>query len=222
VLTSAALVLLGYLAGSIPFGYLFVRAMRGLDVRDYGSHNVGAINVIRVGGAWLGILTLLADVGKALGVVLLAAAVGPSAWTVASAAFAVVVGHAYSLWLLLRERRFSEGKSVACALGLLTGLACVGGLPWLAVVAPVGVWAAGLLGPRLITGRWWRISPVTMAATICIPLAVWASDPAPAYLALAVAMCALILVRHKNNIRRLRAGTEPRLGERLSPAGPRP
>lgn len=222
MLTSVALVVLAYLVGSIPTGYLLVRAVRRQDVRDYGSHNVGAINVIRVGGAGLGLLTLLADMGKALGVVLLAAAVSPSAWAIASAAFAVVVGHAYSAWFLLRERRFSEGKSVACALGVLIGLACVGALPWVVAVAPVGVWAAGLLGPRLITGRWWRISPVTMTATVCIPFVVWASHPDPAYLALAVAMSALILVRHENNIRRLCAGTEPRLGQRLSPAGPRP
>ena len=222
MLTSVALVLLAYVVGSIPTGYLLVRAVRGLDVRDHGSHNVGAINVIRVGGAGLGLLTLFADLGKALGIVLLAAAVSPSPWVVASAALGVMVGHAYSGWFLLRERRFSEGKSVACALGVLIGLACVGALPWVVAAAPVGVWGAGLLGPRLLTGRWWRISPVTMTATICIPLAAWAAHPHLAYLALSVAMSALILVRHENNIKRLRAGTEPRLGERLSPAGPRP
>lgn len=214
MLTSIVLVLLAYLIGSIPSGYLLVRAVRGLDVRDGGSHNVGAINVIRVGGAWLGLLTLLADVGKALGVVLLASVVAASPWAIACVALAVMVGHAYSAWFLLRERRFSEGKSVACALGVLMGLACVGGLPWLAAVAPVGVWAAGLLGPRLLTGRWSRISLATMTATVAIPVAVWAAHPAPAYVALGVAMCTLILVRHKNNIRRLRAGTEPRLSER--------
>ncbi len=217
MLTTSVLCLLAYLVGSIPSGYLLVWATRRVDVRDHGSHNVGTINVFRVGGLWLGLVTLLADIGKALGIVLLAAAVTPSVWTVASAAFLVMVGHAYSAWFLLQERRFSEGKSVACALGVLLGLVILGALPWWVAVAPVGVWVAGLLGPRLLAGRWWPISPATMAATVAIPIAVWAARPAPAYLALAVAMAALILVRHKNNIRRLLAGTEPCAGQSLPP-----
>ncbi len=216
LLTTAGVCLGAYIAGSIPSGYLLVRALRKLDVREYGSHNVGAINVFRVGGAGLGFLTLLADTGKALLVVLVASAVAPSPWTVALAAFLVMVGHAYSAWFLLTERRFSEGKSVACCLGCLTGLAWVGAVPWYVLMVPLGVWAAGLLGPRVLTGRWYWISPATMAAAISVPLAVWAARPAAPYVTLAVAMAALVLVRHKNNIRRLLAGTEPRLGERAS------
>lgn len=211
---------LAYLVGSIPSGYLLVRATRGLDVRDYGSHNVGATNVIRVGGVWLGLGTLLADLGKALGLVLLAAAVAPSPGIVAAAAFLALVGHAYSAWFWLRERRFSEGKSVASGLGGLIGLAVLGAWPWWVAAVPVGVWGIGLIGPRLVTGRWFWISPATMAATLSVPLTVWAAHPAAPYLALSAALAGLILVRHKNNIRRLRAGTEPRLGERpaLAPA----
>lgn len=150
MLTTSFLCPLAYLVGSIPSGYLLVRATRRLDVRDYGSHNVGAINVVRVGGLWLGFVTLLADMGKALGIVLLAATVVPSVWTVACAAFLVMVGHAYSAWFFLQERRFSEGKSVACALGVLLGLVSLGALSWWVVVAPVAVWVIGLLGPRLM------------------------------------------------------------------------
>lgn len=214
MLTTAGLGVAAYVVGSIPSGYLLVRAFRKLDVRDYGSQNVGAINVFRVGGPGLGLLTLLADAGKALMVVLIAAAIAPSAGTIASAAFLVMVGHAYSAWFLLTERRFSEGKSVACCLGCLIGLAWVGAsyMP----LVPVGVWAAGLLGPRVLTGRWCCISPATMAAAISVPLAVSAARPATPYMILAVAMAALVLVRHKNNIRRLLAGTEPRLGQPVS------
>ncbi|MCK4323192.1 MAG: glycerol-3-phosphate acyltransferase [Armatimonadetes bacterium] len=215
MVTTSFLCLLAYLVGSIPSGYLLVRATCRLDVRDYGSHNVGAINVVRVGGLWLGLVTLLADIGKALGIVLLTAAVTPSVWTVASAAFLVMTGHAYSAWFLVQERRFSEGKSVACALGVLLGLVILGALPWWVVVAPVAVWVTGLLGPRLLTGRWFCISPATMAAAVAIPLAVWAAHPATAYLSLSVGMAVLILLRHPNNIRRLLAGTEPRLGDRV-------
>jgi len=214
MLTPLWLFPLAYLVGSIPSGYLLVRARRGLDVRDYGSHNVGAINVIRVGGVGLGLGTLFADLGQALGLVLLAAAVAPSPGIVASAAFLVLVGHAYSVWFWLRERRFSEGKSVASSLGVLIGLAVLGAWPWWVAAVPVGVWRVGLIGPRLVTGRWFWISPATMAATLSVPLAVWAARPAAPYLALSVALAGLILVRHQNNIRRLCAGTEPRLGER--------
>jgi len=216
LLTTVGVCGAAYLVGSIPSGYLLVSALRKLDVRDYGSHNVGAINVFRVGGAGLGFLTLLADTGKALLVVLTVAAVVPSAWTVASAAFLVMLGHAYSTWFLLTERRFSEGKSVACCLGCLIGLAWVGAFPWYVPAAPVGVWAGGLLGPRVLTHRWYCISPATMAAAASVPLAVWAARPATPYVTLAVAMAALVLVRHKNNIKRLLAGTEPRLGQRAS------
>ena len=97
-------------------------------------------------------------------------------------------------------------------------LAILGAWPgWVAIV-PVGVWAGGLLGPRLWTGRWACISPATMAATLSVPLAVWIAQPAAPYLVLAVALAGLVLVRHKNNIRRLCAGTEPCLGERLAPS----
>jgi len=201
-----------YLVGSIPSGYLLVRAFRGLDVRKHGSHNVGAINVFRVGGVKLGVLTLLADIGKAMLVVLVAGALTDQPWIIAGTALAVLVGHAYSMWFLLKERRFSEGKSVASTLGALIGLVVIGELPWPVVVIPLGVWGAGLLLPRLLTGRWWWISPATMAAAASVPAITLLLRPAAPYQILAVLMCALILVRHKNNIRRLIAGTEPKLG----------
>jgi len=192
MLTTSFLCLLAYLIGSLPSGYLLVRATRRLDVRDYGSHNVGAINVFRVGGLWLGLATLLADISKALAIVLLAATVAPSVWTVACAAFLVMVGHDYSSWFLLQDGRFSGGKSVACALGVLLGLASMGALSWWAAAGPVGVWVTGLLGPRLLTGRWFCISPVTMAAAVAIPVAVWATHSATAYFSLSVGDSALL------------------------------
>ena len=214
------LLVFAYLLGSIPFGYLLVRAVKGLDVRSYGSHNLGAINVARVGGIPLGIATLLADVGKAAAVVLVAHALAMPAGIIAAAAFLVMVGHAYSLWFLIHDGRFAEGKSVACALGVMVGLACISILPWRLALAPLALWLLGLLAPRLLAGRWLWISPVTMVASACIPVAVWAAHPPRPYLILSLAMAALILVRHRHNIRRLIAGTEPRLGERTAlPAG---
>ena len=203
------LVLGAYLLGSVPSGYLLVRACRGVDVRAQGSHGIGAINVCRVGGLGLGVLTLLADTGKGTVAVLAARALTSDPWPICAAALAVLLGHAFSIWLLLKEGHFSEGKCVASALGVLLGLGLVGELPWSAVLAPVGVWGIGLLLPRVLTGRWWCVSPATIAATLAIPLAVHLAHPAPAYRLLAGLMAALILVRHKENLRRLRAGTEP-------------
>ncbi len=205
---------IAYVVGSMPSGYLIVRGLRGIDVRDYGSNNVGAINVFRVGGKWLGIATLAADVGKALGIVLLAGLLRLGPWAVCAAAFGVMLGHALSAWFLLTEGRLSEGKSVACCLGVVVGLAWLGLWPWYVAVIPPALWIIALVGPRLVTGRWWRISPVTMAATVSVPVVVWLNGVGGAPLTLSLAMALLILVRHKNNIRRLWQGTEPRLGER--------
>jgi glycerol-3-phosphate acyltransferase PlsY len=215
MLTASAVLLTAYLVGSIPSGYLLVRWRRGLDVREHGSHNVGAINVCRVGGPALGLVTLAADAGKALAMVVFANAITDSPPVVAGAGLLVMVGHAFSIWFWLAERRFSEGKSVACGLGLLVGLACVGEAPWYVPAGPVLVWAAGLVGPRILTGQWQWISPATMAAAVSVPLFVSAAKPAPGYVALSLALAVLVLVRHRNNIRRLRAGTEPKLGDRL-------
>jgi glycerol-3-phosphate acyltransferase PlsY len=218
-MVTAGALLLAYLVGSIPSGYLLVRVAKGLDVRRYGSHNVGAINVVRVGGPWLGLATLCADVGKAAAVVFVTKALALPTSVVAAAAFLVLAGHAYSIWFLLREGQFAEGKSVACALGVMLGLGGIGALPWHLALAPLGVWSFGLLAPRLVTGRWWWISPATMLATTAMPVAVWVAHPGSPYLVLSGAMAALILVRHKNNIKRLLSGTEPRLGERLANTG---
>jgi glycerol-3-phosphate acyltransferase PlsY len=214
-MTAAALLAAAYLVGSIPSGYWLVRACTGRDVRAYGSHNIGAINVTRVGGPWLGLATLGADMGKAGAVVIAGAALGVPAWAIAGAAFLVMLGHAFSFWLLLRERRISEGKSVASALGVLLALAGIGVLAWPWALLPLGVWTGGLLLPRLVTGHWCCISPATMTAAASIPVAMWAAHPALPYLWLGLAMAGLILARHKGNIQRLRAGAEPRLGRRL-------
>jgi len=217
-----AVLLLAYLVGSIPSGYLLVRTLRRLDVRRYGSHNVGAINVFRVGGPWLGLGTLLADTGKALCMVVLASALGLSPWGIAVTGLIVMLGHAYSAWFYLREHRFSEGKSVASCLGVLIGWATVGALPWPAAATPLAVWIAALLAPRLLTGHWPCISPATMSATVSVPVVVALSHAGPAFATISAFMALLILVRHKHNIQRLLTGTEPRLGERRTTEVPLP
>jgi len=212
------LLIAAYLIGSIPFGLVIVRLVRGIDVRNFGSNNVGAINVTRVGGLWPGILTLTGDIGKAVLVVIAASMFSSSPEIIASCAMLVLLGHAFSFWLYLIERRFSEGKCVASSLGVLTGLAIIGIVAWWVPVALVGVWITGLLAPKLLTGHWSRISPVTMTVAALIPVFVTISNPESIYIWLSICVAALILLRHKNNIRRLLAGEEPRIGQSTASA----
>src|SRR5438128_10524810 len=153
ILQAALPVLLGYLLGSIPFGYLVVRLARGIDVRDYGSHNIGATNVLRVVGPIPALITLLGDIAKGTVPVLLAttpALAGPVVrpWVVVAAALAAILGHAYSLWFYLRERRFSRGKAVAAGLGAMIGFVLIGATPPAGLLVPFGVWVAVLAAPR--------------------------------------------------------------------------
>ena len=184
--------LLGYLLGSIPFGLVFTRAAGLGDIRRVGSGNIGATNVLRAGGKALAAATLLADGGKGAAAVLLAGwAWGPA--TAAWAGLAAVLGHLFPVWL-----RFRGGKGVATGLGVLLAAAPLAG-----VVACV-VWLA-----MAKLGR--RSSLAGLAAFAAAPVAAWAVYGAGrGWLALAVA--ALVFARHHANIRRLLAGTEPRIG----------
>ena len=184
--------LLGYLLGSIPFGLVFTRAAGLGDIRRVGSGNIGATNVLRAGGKALAAATLLADGGKGAAAVLLAGwAWGPAA--AAWAGLAAVLGHLFPVWL-----RFRGGKGVATGLGVLLAAAPLAG----AVACAVWLAMAKL-------GR--RSSLAGLAAFAAAPVAAWAVYGAGrGWLALAVA--ALVFARHHANIRRLLAGTEPRIG----------
>lgn len=208
------LILAAYLVGSIPSGYLLMKFLRGIDVRQHGSSNIGAINVFRTGGLWLGILTLLADTAKGTAAALVPWSLRQPDWAIAAACFAALLGHAFSFWLYLRERRFSEGKCVATSIGVLVGLALAGILSWWVPTGLLAFWVCGLVLPKLVTGRWWKISPVTMASAAGMTVAVILDRPGITFICLAAAMSLLVLVRHKHNIERLLAGTEPRIGER--------
>ncbi|MCE5238447.1 glycerol-3-phosphate acyltransferase [bacterium] len=212
---SLGMLVLAYLLGSVPTGYLLVKLCLGVDVREHGSHGIGAINVLRVGGPKLALPTLALDLGKAWLVVWLAVDMGLPQWHVAMCALAALVGHAYSLWFLLRDGRFAEGKCVAATLGVLIGLVHTRLLPWPCAVLPLGVWVLGILGPRLVLGRWLPLSVATIAAVLSVPFVVWSMAAGEAWRVLALAMPVLVLVRHKNNLRRLHAGTESTAAEAL-------
>jgi glycerol-3-phosphate acyltransferase PlsY len=185
---------LGYLLGSVPFGMVLARLMGLGNLREIGSGNIGATNVLRTGNKGAAALTLLLDGGKGAVAVLLARAMaGEDAAQLAG--LAAFIGHCYPVWL-----RFQGGKGVATFLGLLLALA------W-----PVGI-AACLTW--LVTAAVARLS--SLAALVAAVLSpVWAlvlGHGAAAVLAGCLAV--LILWRHRSNIARLRAGTEPRIGQK--------
>ncbi len=193
-LTTDALLaaLLGYAFGSVPFGLLLTR-MAGLgDVRAIGSGNIGATNVLRTGNKWLAAGTLLLDLAKGLVPVLLAWRWFPD-W-VGLTAIAAVVGHCFPVWL-----RFKGGKGVATNAGVSFGLG------WPIGLAYALVW----LGVLALT----RISSLAgMSAVIAAAVAAWVVLPRFGVETTVIAL--LIVFLHRENIRRLLAGTEPKVGRK--------
>jgi glycerol-3-phosphate acyltransferase PlsY len=193
--------LLAYLLGSLPAGYLLVRVSRGADVRAAGSGNIGATNVARVAGWRLGVLALLLDAGKAYLAVWLAGLIsgGSAAWT-SLAAPAAVAGNAWPVFL-----RFRGGKGMATLAGSILALAPVTAAAVIAVFAAVAV-------------RTRYVSAGSVVAAASLPLGVWLIEhPSAIELGAAGAAAAIVLWRHRDNLRRLRTGAEPRftIRERL-------
>ncbi len=198
----AAVVLLGYLVGSVPTGLLVVRALTGTDIRRAGSGNIGTVNVLRVAGAAAGALVLAVDVAKGLLPVLLARSAGQPVPVQAAAGLAAVAGHNWSVFL-----RLGGGKGVATSLGVLAGLSPV------AAAVAAGVWLGVVAATRYASAG----SLLALAAAAVTMLA--RTEPAPHLLA-GAALGALALWRHRANLARLRDGTELTLTGR-SPTGRR-
>ncbi len=189
----AAVFVAAYLLGSVPFGLLLTRASGAGDLRAIGSGNIGATNVLRTGRKGLAAATLLLDLAKGAAAVLLARALFPG--TEALAAFAAVIGHCFPVWL-----RFNGGKGVATTMGVALGLA------W-----PIGVvYAVVWLGMLAAT----RISSLGgMSAVVAAPVAALLTGHG-AYAVVLALLALLVLWLHRANIARLRAGTEPRIGQK--------
>jgi glycerol-3-phosphate acyltransferase PlsY len=182
---------MGYLLGSIPFGLLLTRFTGAGDLRQIGSGNIGATNVLRTGRKGLAAATLLLDLLKGAAAVLIGGALldggGPMAGAMA------FIGHCYPIWL-----RFAGGKGVATMMGVVTALY------WPAGIVFAIVWLAALFGTK-----WSSVGG--MSAAVSAPVAMWffgRLDLLPVALALAL----IVLWRHRENIARLAKGAEPRVG----------
>ena len=187
-------VVFGYLLGSIPFGLILTRAAGLGDVRKIGSGNIGATNVLRTGNKKLAAATLLLDALKATVAAVVAAHVFSLEAGIA-AGFAAFIGHLYPVWL-----KFKGGKGVATYIGVLLGLAPL----------MVLVFAAIWLGCAKIT-RYSSLS--ALVATLVVPVVEWFAGDHRVAVALAV-MTVITWIKHKQNIERLLAGTESRIGQK--------
>ena len=182
---------IGYLLGSIPFGLVLSRIAGYGDIRDIGSGNIGATNVLRTGSKVMAALTLLLDVGKGWAAVAIAGQWGERGALIA--ALCVVLGHMFPVWL-----GFRGGKGVATALGVLVALA------WPVALVAAAVW----LAIAFVT-RYSSLAALVGAALAAVA-APFLADAATAVLIALIAL--LIILRHRANIARLIAGTESRIG----------
>ncbi|MFY7836404.1 MAG: glycerol-3-phosphate 1-O-acyltransferase PlsY [Novosphingobium sp.] len=185
--------LVGYLLGSVPFGLILTRLTGGGDLRAIGSGNIGATNVLRTGKKGVAAATLLLDMGKGLGAVLLARHFWPGSEGLA--ALAAVLGHCFPLWL-----KFKGGKGVATMMGVSLGLA------WPIGLAYAVVWLGVLFASRIS-------SLGGMSAAIAAPVAALLFGYT-AYAPVLALLALLVLFLHRENIVRLRAGTEPKVGSK--------
>ncbi|WAC48340.1 glycerol-3-phosphate 1-O-acyltransferase PlsY [Asticcacaulis sp. SL142] len=197
----ALAVLGGYLLGSIPFGVLTTK-LAGIDIREVGSGNIGATNVLRTGRKDLALITFLGDTGKgamAVGIAfaaLLSVDMATRQTGMALAGAAAFLGHLFPVWL-----KFKGGKGVATFLGTLFAAA------W-----PMGL-AAGAIW--LLVAFTLRISSLSalVAAALIAPVGFLIDQPYP-FVLMSLFMAVLIYIRHKDNIKRLMAGTEPKIGKK--------
>ncbi len=198
------LIPVGYLFGAIPFGYLIVKERTGVDVRSVGSGNVGATNVLRVAGKLPATGVLLMDMAKGCFPILIGRVLGASPEILAATAFAAVLGHVFPVFL-----RFRGGKGVATSLGSFIALAPIATVSSAAVFIGLVLWKRYVsLGSVVAVGSFpvWaylfgQIGWMTIA---------WL----PVSLA-GVATAVVVLIRHRSNLQRIRAGTESRIGENL-------
>ena len=195
-LTSLLLLAIGYLLGATPSGYLAGRWLKGIDLRDCGSGSTGATNVLRNVGKGPALVVFLLDVGKGALAVLLAKSVGLNDWVQVLAGLAALAGHIWPVWL-----GWKGGKAVATGFGMFLGLA------W-----PVGLACFGLFMAAISLSR--IVSLSSVVAAISLPVLMVLSGESSAYVVVSLVASLMVLWRHRSNIERLLAGTEPQVGQK--------
>jgi acyl phosphate:glycerol-3-phosphate acyltransferase len=212
-IASAVVLVIAYLLGSTPAGYLAGKLLKGIDIREHGSKSTGATNVLRTLGKWPALAVLIVDVLKGAVAIIVARWFYPwvctvlsttpptqfdlqiwGPWVVCLAGLAALFGHSGSIWL-----NFTGGKSAATGLGVL-----------LAMSWQVGLGAATVFGVVLAIFRIVSLSSI-LASLAAIVLICGLEQPLP-YRLLVIAGSSYVIVRHRANIQRLLAGSEPRLG----------
>nr|WP_290227372.1 glycerol-3-phosphate 1-O-acyltransferase PlsY [Trichocoleus desertorum] len=214
---NAVLLVVAYFLGSIPPGYLAGQLLKGIDIREHGSGSTGATNVLRTLGKGPAIAVLLIDILKGVSAIVLvrwcyslaitqdlATEAGTLAggaaldWMVTLAGLAAILGHSKSVWL-----NFTGGKSVATGLGVLLALS------W-----QVGLSTFAVFGVVMAVSRIVSLSSITAAIAVFVFMLLL-GQPLP-YQLFAIAGGLYVVLRHRTNIQRLLAGTEPRIGQKLS------
>ena len=189
-----------FLSGSVPFGY-FAGRLRGIDIRQHGSGNIGATNVIRVLGKGIGIPVFVLDLLKGLVPCLLVKADGAESWVLVLTGLCAILGHMFTPWL-----GFKGGKGVATAAGVLLGIA------WVPMLAGLVVWLLFFFFTRYVSLAS-MLAGVAVAATMAAQMAVQGRWDA-VLLGFGLVLALLVILRHRANIGRLLAGTEPKSGQR--------
>lgn len=188
--------LLGYLLGSLPFAVIVSRLFGLADPRTFGSKNPGATNVLRSGNKAAAVLTLLGDAAKGWFAMLLAGALGADSIGIAAAGLAAFLGHVFPLFL-----KFKGGKGVATAVGVLFGF------HWMLALIAIATWLVIAFATRYS-------SLAALAAAVEAPFVAWWLS-SRADIAVPVAVMSILLIwRHQENIQRLIAGTEGRIGKK--------
>lgn len=198
----AIAIAVSYLLGSIPFGLIVGKLAKGIDIRDFGSGNIGASNVLRTLGPVLFAVVLVLDVGKGFASVRIAEALGfgSSPWLVVLIGLTSVLGHTFSVFL-----KFRGGKAVATSLGVVIGLA-----PLIAAVA-FGIWVMVVALTRYIS-----LSSLIASVSVPTMMFAWTSQNVPlAYRAFAAVAALTIVIRHRSNMKRLITGTETKISEKV-------
>ena len=188
--------ILGYLLGSIPSGWLAGRWLKGIDLRELGSGSTGATNVLRQVGKGPALVVFLIDVGKGAAAVLIARALGLGDWIQVLAGLTALAGHIWPMWL-----NFKGGKAVATGFGMFLGLA------W-----PVGLASFGVF---LLTLWLFRIvSLSSVLAAVSLPLLMISFSGIGSYILIALVAMGLVLWRHRSNLARILEGSEPKVGQK--------